>query len=180
MQPQPPPRITLIAALDRHRAIGRGGAIPWDLPDDVRHFVRATRGKPVIMGRKTWDSLWIKPLPKRLNVVLSRSPSLTLPEGVLRASTPTEALALSQPTPEVMVIGGGDIYSIFLPYASRLILTHIDADIPNADAFFPPIDPSTWAATDREDHPTDPRHAHPFSILTYARTSTPSPLPTPA
>lgn len=101
--PASSPTITLIAALDRDRAIGRAGLIPWDLPDDVRHFVRTTRGKPVIMGRKTWDSLWIKPLPKRLNVVLTRAPALALPDGVLTARTLPDALRAASP-PDLSLI----------------------------------------------------------------------------
>ncbi len=165
--------ITLIAALDRGRVIGRQGKIPWDLPDDMRHFVQTTRGKPVIMGRSTWDGLWIKPLPKRLNIVVTRQPSLVLPEGVRVVHSPAEALALVAAEPEVMVIGGGDIYKTFLPLAHRLILTFVDAQIEDGDAFFPAWNPDEWTVTERLDHPADDRHALPFSIQTLERKSAP-------
>jgi dihydrofolate reductase len=167
-----PPTLTLIAAFDRHFAIGRAGQIPWDLPDDMRHFIQSTRGKPVVMGRRTWDSLWIKPLPKRLNVVMSQQHP-TLPHGVLTARSLPEAIALTDPAPEVMIIGGGDIYTLSLPFASRMILTHIDAEITDADAFFPRFNPDEWAIRERVDHPTDDRHALPFSIVTYERLAPP-------
>jgi dihydrofolate reductase len=184
---QTPPTLTLIAAFDRHFAIGRAGQIPWDLPDDMRHFIQSTRGKPVVMGRRTWDSLWIKPLPKRLNVVMTRlapastssstSSSPAFPPGVLTARSLTEAISMTDLAPEVMIIGGGDIYTQSLPFASRMILTHIDAEIPDADAFFPRFNPDEWAIRERVDHPTDDRHALPFSIITYERLAPPQPIP---
>jgi dihydrofolate reductase len=165
--------ITLIAALDHNRVIGRQNKIPWDLPDDMRHFVQTTRGKPVIMGRSTWDGLWIKPLPKRLNIVVTRQPSLVLPEGVCVVHSPAEALALVAAEPEVMVIGGGDIYKTFLPLAHRLILTFVDAHTEDGDAFFPAWNPDEWIMTKRLDHSVDDRHALPFSIQTLERKSPP-------
>jgi dihydrofolate reductase len=134
------PTLALIAAVARNGAIGRGNALLWHEPADQRHFRQATMGCPVLMGRKTWDSLpeRFRPLPGRRNVVVSRNPALTCP-GAEVAGSLDAALALVADAPRVFVIGGGELYAQALPRADELWLTEIDADLPG-DTFFPAWD----------------------------------------
>lgn len=163
--------INLIWAQARHTTsdravIGKGGVMPWHLPEDLAHFKRTTMGCPVIMGRKTWDSLPVKfrPLPGRLNVVLTRSSSWHEP-GVQRASTLDEALASCKQSgaPEVWVIGGAQIYEQALPLAQQLVVTDIDATF-EGDAFAPVID-ARWREHARESH--NAANGLPYAFVTY-------------
>ena len=139
--------LSLIAALDRNRLIGAGGALPWRLPEDLRHFKALTWGKPVLMGRKTWDSLG-RPLPGRRNIVITRQPGWQA-AGAETVHGLEAALALCGEAPEVMVIGGAEIYRQALPLARRLYLTEIDAAF-TGDAWFPERDGRHWRETARE------------------------------
>ncbi|MDQ3617741.1 MAG: dihydrofolate reductase [Pseudomonadota bacterium] len=166
--------LSLIAAFDRHRAIGRGNELPWRLPDDLKRFKALTLGKPVLMGRKTAQSLG-RALPGRLNLVLTRSGSMPF-EGMLfegmRALASVEAamqVARDHGADELCVIGGGEIYALCLPLATRLHLTHVDTRVDAADAFFPAFDSSSWRVETREAHPADARHAHAFEFVDYVR-----------
>lgn len=129
--------ISLIAAMSRNRVIGMNGQLPWYLPEDLRRFRALTVGKPVIMGRKTFESLG-KALPDRFNVVVTRQPDYVPPTGVTVRSSLEDALKLCAGAPEIMVIGGGEIYAQALPVADRIYLTVIDEDI-EGDARFPEI-----------------------------------------
>ena len=162
-------RISLVAALDRNRAIGRGNAMPWHLPDDFRHFRALTLGKPVLMGRKTAQSLG-RALPGRQNLVLTRG-GLVPFEGMQAVATLEQALALAAAggAEELCVIGGGEVYALALSRADTLHLTHVDAGVEGADAFFPAWDPAQWRETARQPHPADARHAHAFEFATYQR-----------
>lgn len=140
--------LTLIAAMDRNRAIGRDNTIPWHLPEDMAFFKRTTTGNTVIMGRKTWDSLPKRPLPGRDNIVLSRSPRtgtevpwLDMP-GALR-------LIEVDPDRQIFCIGGAEIYGQMLPHADRILLTEVDLEVEDADAWFPPLDPAAWTEVAR-------------------------------
>ena len=145
------PTLALIAALDRRRAIGRGGALLWHEREDQKHFRAVTMGCPVIMGRKTWDSLPAKfrPLPGRRNIVLTREAAWRA-EGAEVAASLEVALALSADAAKVFVIGGGELYALALPQADELVLTEIDAEFDNADAVFPAFDRSTFAEVARD------------------------------
>ncbi|MHB8679974.1 MAG: dihydrofolate reductase, partial [Rudaea sp.] len=136
--------ISLIAALDRNRAIGRGGAMPWHLPDDLKRFKALTFGKPVLMGRKTALAIG-KSLPGRRNLVLTRGGAAPFPdqEPVLSLDA---ALALANGA-ELMVIGGGEVYVLALPQATRLHLTQIDGTAEDADTFFPAFAAHAWRET---------------------------------
>jgi dihydrofolate reductase len=158
--------ITLIAAVDRRRAIGLEGRLPWHLPRDLRRFMQRTLGKTLVMGRKTFETLKA-PLPGRRTIVLTRDRSYA-PEGVEVAHDVEEALRLAGPVEELMVAGGGEIYALFLPLAHRLDLTLVDADL-GGDAFFPEWDHGRFRLVSREDHAADARHAHPHSFLVYER-----------
>lgn len=162
--------LSLIVAHAHGRVIGRDNQIPWHMPRDLRHFRRITLGKPIIMGRKTFESIG-RPLPRRTNIMLTRQTDFT-PEGVLVAHTPAEALALARAnlteTAEVVVIGGTAVYHTFLPHADRIYLTLIEADIPG-DAYFPELNMNEWQAHGRESHPADPQNPYPHQFITYHR-----------
>ena len=162
------PRISMIAALSRNRAIGRNNAMPWHLPADLKRFKALTLGHPVIMGRKTWDSILAtlgKPLPGRQSIVLTRNGTAVLP-GATVAHAMATAIAAAGHVDEVFVIGGAEIYALALPLADRLHLTEIDADV-EGDAFFPPISGEAFVETGRE---AGPAHADwRYEFATYER-----------
>src|SRR5262245_41409464 len=166
-------RLSLIWAMARNRTIGRNNALPWRLPDEMRHFFRATRGKPVIMGRKQFEAM-PAPLPQRTNIVLTRSPTFTA-NGAIVVRTLDEALAaaraaLNSPEGEAMVIGGAEIYALALPRADRLYFTLIHADI-DGDTFFPAFDLGEWREISRDDHGADARHPYAYTIYVLDRIS---------
>ena len=140
--------VSLVAAMDRQGVIGSEGAIPWHLPEDLRRFKRLTVGHPVIMGRKTYESLppRFRPLPERRNIVLSRVMSHV--SGCETASSPEQALKLCRGEDEVFVIGGGEIYRLFLPWAKRMYLTIVETEVPG-DTSFPAFDVSQWQEVSR-------------------------------
>ncbi|TJY61031.1 type 3 dihydrofolate reductase [Sinimarinibacterium sp. CAU 1509] len=158
--------LSLIAALDRNRVIGRNGDLPWRLPDDLRHFKRLTRGKTVLMGRKTWISLG-RPLPERDNWVISRDPAFRA-EGARVFQSLETALQAHEPSQELMVIGGAELYRQLLSRADRLYLTEVDAEV-DGDAWFPDFDRGQWRETAREVHAPDERHAYAFAFITLDR-----------
>ena len=141
--------ISLIAAVAQNRALGKDGQLLWHLPEDMRYFRETTRGKPVIMGRKTWDSLpdAFRPLPGRHNIVISRNPAYDA-DGATLVGSLEEAVRLTQDDAEVFVIGGAEIYRQALPLAQRLYLTEVARDF-DADAFFPEFSASDWTEISR-------------------------------
>jgi dihydrofolate reductase len=159
-------KLHLIFARAANGVIGKGNALPWHLPEDMAHFKRTTLGCPVIMGRKTWDSLPAKfrPLPGRLNVVLTRQPDWSAP-GALCAHSLTEACALCPPDSNAWVIGGAEIYAQALPLASSAVVTEIDASF-DGDAFAPQFGPQ-WTETEREQQ--IPSSGLSFSFVRYSR-----------
>ncbi|GIW34980.1 dihydrofolate reductase [Meiothermus sp.] len=157
-------KIALVVAMDKNRAIGQGGALPWRLPDDLKRFRALTLGRTVLMGRKTYESIG-RPLPQRRNVVLTRDPAFR-PEGLEVVHSLEEALKLGD---ELMVIGGGEVYAMFLPLATHLHLTLVDATVPDADAFFPQWDSAEWREVYRAFHPSDERHPFAFSYVDLER-----------
>jgi dihydrofolate reductase len=163
------PALVLIAAQDRNRAIGRGNALPWHLPDDLKRFKALTLNKPVLMGRRTAESLG-RALPKRRNLVLTRSGRVPF-DGMQAVASLDEALriAAAESADALCVIGGGEIYALALPFASTMHLTHVDARIADADAFFPAFDAAEWREIAREPHPADERHAFAFDFVEYIR-----------
>lgn len=163
----PMPPLSLIAALDRNFAIGRDGAMPWHLPDDLKRFKALTLGKPVLMGRKTALAIG-RPLPGRTNLVLTRRGEAPFPGQRVVASL-DEAIA-SADGAELMVIGGGEVYTLALPHATRLHLTWIDTEARAPDAHFPRFDPTQWHETFREAHAADARHEYAFTFVDYERT----------
>ncbi len=161
----PPARVALVAARGRDGVIGRAGALPWRLRDDLRHFKRVTMGKPMLMGRKTWDAL---PglLPGRPHLVLSRQAGLSLPGAEVFADFETmlargRALAAAAGVDEVAVIGGEEIFRLALPVADRIYLTEVEADVPG-DARFPQLDEAAWVERARARHEADTHNDHAF------------------
>jgi dihydrofolate reductase len=165
--------IVLIAAIAADGVIGRGGTMPWRLKSDMRHFRALTLGKPVVMGRKTYLSLSIRPLPGRTNIVVSRDPDFTAP-GVLVAASLAVALqagradALRRGAGAVMVIGGAEIYAQAMRLADRLEITRIHARI-EGDARFPAIDPAAWGETARAAHPAAEGDDAAYDFVTFHR-----------
>ena len=179
----------IIVAIADNNAIGRDNALLWHISEDMKFFRKTTTGSPVIMGRKTFESIG-RPLPKRVNIVISRG--TTAPEGTLLAHSLEEAFSLaSSVSPDshhatssahpvtssevekplrCFVIGGGQIYAQALPLADRLIVTHVHTVIENADTFFPDIDPQMWKVESRSEQLTDQETGYDFEFVEYKRT----------
>jgi dihydrofolate reductase len=162
--------ISLIAAVARNGVIGAEGAMPWRLRTDMLRFKALTMGKPVVMGRRTYESIG-KPLAGRLNIVVSGA-AIDLPADVVRAASPDEALRrgadAAGPSGEVMVIGGGAIYAATIGQASRLFITHVDA-APEGDTHFPAIDPAVWTVEAAEEVPAGEKDSASTRFVIYRR-----------
>lgn len=160
--------ISIVVAVARDGAIGVRGGLPFHIREDLRHFKAVTLGHPVIMGRKTFESLPGGALPGRRNIVITRSPEYTAPDAET-ASSLQEAMAMAADADELMIIGGGEIYRQALPLADRLYLTDIDAPVPDADTFFPEFDRSAWTETDNTPWTPDERNHIPYRFVTLTR-----------
>lgn len=158
--------IAIIVAYDRRRAIGHAGGLPWHLPDDLRHFKALTLGQVVLMGRRTFESIG-RPLPGRENWVLTRDPSWSHP-GVETLGNWRAALDRHQ-YGTLWVIGGGEIYRLALTQADRIEATEVNAEVPAADAWFPPIVDGEWLVAAREHHPADAGHGYAFDFVSRVR-----------
>lgn len=161
-------RLSLIAALDIDHGIGRDNDLPWKLPDDLKRFKALTVGKPILMGRKTAQSLG-RALPGRLNLVLTRSGQVPF-DGMQAVASIEQALqaAGAAGAEELCVIGGGEIYRLAMAQATDLHLTWVQTTVP-ADTHFPPVDPALWVEMAREHHAADERHAFAFDFVDYRR-----------
>ncbi|MET3512315.1 dihydrofolate reductase [Pseudacidovorax sp. 1753] len=161
-------RLNLIYARAANGVIGRNNALPWHLPEDMAHFRTQTRGCPVIMGRRTWDSLppRFRPLPGRTNIVVTRQAAWQA-EGAVRAHSLAEAIAAAGDAPELWVIGGAQLYAEAAPMARRAVVTEIDRDY-EGDAFAPVLD-AGWSETARESHVSSALEGLPFAFVTYER-----------
>ena len=159
-------KISLIAALDRNGLIGADGDIPWRLPADLEYFKATTMGKPILMGRKTHESIG-KPLPGRHNIVLTRQPTYQAPGCTIVHSIPA-AMAAAGTATELMVIGGSTVYEALLPYADRLYLTYIDG-VFDGDTYFPPFSREAWHVVSEEAHPPDGKNPHPYRFVVLER-----------
>jgi len=160
------PQLALIAALARNRVIGRDNRLPWHLPADLRFFKQTTMGKPLLMGRRTWESIG-RPLPGRRMIVLSRDLDYQAP-GCTVARSLDEALDVAGAVPELMVIGGAALYQQTLPRAARLYLTRVDMDVPG-DVWFPDWNERDWRLVWEEAHPADTEHAWPYRFQRWER-----------
>ena len=160
-------RISFVVAVSRNGVIGRDGELPWHISTDLKRFKAITMGKPLIMGRKTWESLPKKPLPGRPNIVITRQKKYQA-EGAIVVSDIPSALAASGQVEEVCVIGGGEIFDMFLAQTDRIYLTEVDLDV-DGDTFFPPLDPAQWTETAREVHPRGPNDSAGFALRVLDR-----------
>lgn len=160
--------VSIIAIVARDGAIGRGGDQPFHIAADFRRFKELTLGQPIVMGRRTFEALPKGALPGRRNIVVTRSSGWTAPD-VETAPSLEEALQLCADADEVFIIGGGQIYRQAMTMADRLYITEVDADVPDADTHFPPVDPATWRLTDASEIATDPRSNAPYRFALYTR-----------
>ena len=165
-------KIVLVAAIGDNSVIGRDGQLPWRLKSDLQHFRKVTMNRPLIMGRKTLESIG-KPLPGRTNIVLTRDLALVA-RGAVLATSLDAALSFARTdaakrgVDEIMIIGGSDIFAATMPMADRLEITHVHAS-PEGDVQFPPIDPEVWQETSREEHFAGPDDDANFTLVTYVR-----------
>jgi len=171
------PVIALVVARGRNGVIGRDGDLPWRLRSDLQRFKAITVGKPCLMGRKTWESLPLKPLPGRLNLVLTRDQSYEaegMSKGALVCATLDEAIEIARETAEedgvneICVIGGTALFEAALPRARRLYITEVDA-APDGDAVFPAFDEAAWVEISSERHPAGEKDDHPFTFRVLER-----------
>lgn len=159
-------RISLIVALARNRVIGRDNQLPWRLSADLQHFKGLTMGKPIVMGRKTCESIG-KPLPGRTNIVVTRNSSFSA-EGCRVVHSIDEALVAAGGADEVMIMGGENLYSQLLPRADRLYLTEVQAEV-SGDAWFPELDQTQWQELERESHRADENNEFDYDFVVLAR-----------
>lgn len=160
-------KISMIAAMANDRVIGKDNDMPWHMPADLAHFKKVTMGKPVIMGRKTFESIG-RPLPGRKNVVITRNSNWSH-EGVDVVDSPEKALDLLSDVEEVMIIGGGNIYSQFLPQASKLFLTFIDLQV-EGDTKFPNwLEVGDWVEIESEKHSPDEKNSYNYQFVTLEK-----------
>ena len=160
------PIITLIAARARNGVIGRNNQMPWKIPGEQAYFKRVTMGHPIVMGRKTWESIG-RPLPGRRNIVVTRNRAYLAP-GAEVAGNIDEALSLARDASQVFVIGGSELFAQTMPRARRLLVTEIDADF-EGDTFMPAPDRTQWRQTSREDHPPTAERPFAYSFVVYER-----------
>jgi dihydrofolate reductase len=160
------PLVTLIVAVADNGVIGRANSLPWHLPEDLKRFKRLTMGKPMIMGRKTFESIG-KPLPGRLNIVVTRDTNYRH-EGVQVVHDTEAALEAAAGAPEVMVIGGAELFRLFLPHAGRIHLTRVHGNV-DGDVMWPALDIRQWEVIERERHEADERHAHAMTFEVWEK-----------
>lgn len=162
-------QVTLVVGMAANGVIGRDGGLPWRLSTDLKRFKETTMGKPIVMGRKTWESLPKRPLPGRDNIVVTRDPHYSAPEAIVVSSLEAALdAARRQGAAEVSVIGGGEIFILAMKLADRLDVTHVLAEIPG-DTFFPVIDPDVWEAVSSVDIPAGEKDSHPTRHVVYQR-----------
>ncbi|MBL4760123.1 MAG: type 3 dihydrofolate reductase [Mariprofundaceae bacterium] len=159
-------KLSLIWAMDCNRLIGSKDALPWKLPADMQWFRKQTMNKPILMGRKTFESIG-KPLPKRTNIVLSRKKGLKI-EGCIVVHSLDEAKTAVPDADEIMVIGGAEIYALLLPQSDQLYITHIDAEF-EGDTWFPVYDLSHWQKVHHEHHPADEKNMSDYHFEIWQR-----------
>ena len=161
-----PASLSIICAMDQNRLIGNNNQLPWRLPADLAFFKKTTMNKPILMGRRTYESIG-RPLPGRRNIIITRDPDVSF-EGCETVLSINSALALVDDQPEAMLIGGASLYEQTIELAERLYITEIDA-IFEGDAWFPKIDPLCWNETWREHHEPDERNDYAYSFVKYCR-----------
>ena len=175
----PPPRLVIVAAVARNGAIGARNGLPWRLRTDLRRYKAITMGKPMVMGRKTYESIG-KALPGRQTIVVTRDPGFAPADAITAADLPAalsaaRRAAADMGAAEIIIAGGADIYAQMIAMADALSITEVDL-APEADAFFPPIDPALWRETAREPHDAGPDDEVAFAFVDYVRRERDGPL----
>jgi dihydrofolate reductase len=165
-------KISLVVAMAANRVIGRDNGLPWHLPADLQHFRRITMGKPILMGRRTWESIG-RPLPGRTSIVVTRDSAYTAPGCLVVHSLDMALQAAAECGDEAMVIGGAELYRQVLPRADTLYLTQIHAGV-EGDTFFPELEASEWREVDRRDCEPDEKNPCRYSFIRLDRISPPS------
>lgn len=158
--------VSIITAMDKNRLIGKDNGLPWKIPADLQFFKKVTMSKPIIMGRKTFESIG-RPLPGRQNIIITRDNQFTA-EGCDIAYSTEEAMTLAGDAEEVMIIGGANIYQQFLQQCDRLYLTRVNGEF-TGDAWFPEIDESQWQEIEKEDHKADEKNEADYSFIVMQR-----------
>lgn len=162
--------LSIIVAMSENHVIGKDGSLPWHLPGDLAHFKKTTMGRPIIMGRKTFDSLG-RPLPGRVNIIVTRNPSYHV-DGAVVANSVNSALdqarAAAGDDGEIFILGGAEIYRQVMPSVDRMIITHVHAHC-DGDTFFPEFDPAQWRITEQVHHDKDQHNTYAYTICTYER-----------
>lgn len=157
--------LTLVVAAATNNAIGKENGMLWNLPNDMKYFKNVTWAMPVLMGRKTFEALGNKPLNGRANIIITRKKNYK-PEGVVVVNKIDDAIffATQNDYNEIMVIGGGEIYEMIMPIATKILITRVHHSFTDADAFFPDIDEKKWKQTSKQDHAIDDKHAYAYSF----------------
>lgn len=159
--------ISIFVAASTNNVIGIQGTLPWKIPDDLKRFKRLTMGKPIVMGRLTWESIG-RPLPGRQNIVITRQADFVA-DGCEVVASPAAALKAAGDVDEIMIIGGGQIYELFLPKANRVYITRVHTEL-DGDAFFPVLNDTVWRLTADEAHTACARNEFSFDFRVYERT----------
>ena len=159
-------QVTIVVARARNGVIGAQNSLPWRLPADLKHFRKITLGNPVVMGRRTWESIG-RPLPDRRNIVITRNPAFTAP-GCETADSVEAALAMVAGVRDVMIIGGAAVYQESMKYVKRMHVTEVHAEV-EGDTFFPEFDITEWRETRRVDHAADEANAYAYSFVTLEK-----------
>ncbi len=162
-------RISIIAAIDENNAIGKDNKLLWHLPEDLKRFKRITGGHTIIMGKNTYYSLPFRPLPGRVNIVISDRPGEQI-DNCLMAYSIEDVMLKCDDQKENFICGGASVYKQFYPLAQKLYITKVHSTF-KADTFFPEIDPENWKIIESEEHPMDERHMYPYSFITYLKMS---------
>ncbi len=160
--------LTIIVAAGENNGIGKENDLIWHLSDDLKRFKKVTSGHHIIMGRKTFES-FPKPLPNRTHIVITRQPNYKVPEGVIVVNNLEDAIDASKNDSQPFIIGGGQIYKLAIEMADKLEITRVHDTFPEADTFFPKIDPEVWKEIKRDTRDADEKHKHAFSFITYTR-----------
>ena len=163
--------LSIISAIGKNNEIGKKNALLWDLPTDMKHFRETTKGHVVIMGQKTFESMG-RPLPNRRNIILTLDKTFHREDaGVIYSLEELDKLLekTSRKDEEIFVIGGGQIYKLFIDKADKLYITHVDVSFPDADTYFPVIDETKWQKISEEEHDPDEKNKYPYSFVEYIR-----------
>lgn len=168
MQKSPQPTLSAIVAMAENRVIGKNNQLPWHLPADLKHFKAITTGNPILMGRKTYESIG-KPLPNRTNIIITRDTNFTAPGCfVVNSIEKAITLASEQGSKEIFIIGGAEVYRQLLPHIERIYLTLVHSNI-DGDTYFPELDPNVWHELNRETHAADEANGYAYSFIELGR-----------